>query len=217
MLFSVSSRGTVFGLLQKLFAGFVFVLVNGVRACVRLYELVVELGKLLFGNLIHLDCENGFLAFQVFSLIVVGETNGYILLVADFQSDDLLFETGYETAAAEDEVVLFRGAARKLFAVYRAGEVDVYFIAVFRRPVLDFDFGSVALQKLLTSASTSASVTLYSYFLIFKPLYEAILTSGFTGTSAISVTPLPSVISPTESSGSPTAVKFSFSFSRIEK
>ena len=82
------------------------------------------------------DREHGGLAFEFFRLIIFGESDVDIFLLADIHAHDLLFESFDEGMAAENERVALRRAAFEFDAVHAARKIDDHAVAVFRRAAL---------------------------------------------------------------------------------
>ena len=70
--------------------------------------------------------EHGSLASQVLSVILLGEGDVQILLLADLHADHLILEAGDEGVAADDQGLILSGAALKGHAVHRAGIVQLH-------------------------------------------------------------------------------------------
>ena len=97
---------------------------------VVLGEIVVHGGQLLILDLVALDMEHHVLAGQVLGVIVLGEGQLQIPLLAGADADKLFLESGDEAAGAQHQVVALGRAAVKGDAVLGAGIVDVHGIAV---------------------------------------------------------------------------------------
>ena len=95
----------------------------------------------------ELDLEDGVLALEVLSLILLGELDVDIEFVAGVVADDLLLKAGDEVAGAELEVIFLRLAALERFAVAEALEVDDDGVAVLSGTILDGDHTAVALTN----------------------------------------------------------------------
>ena len=124
------------GLLIRVFlqtlADGLFILVKRVELGHVLGELVVQLGKLLFLDLAALNVEHGGLAGQILSLIILGEGDVDVLLLAGGHADDLLLEAGDEHLGAQDQIMPLALAALKGNAVHAALEVDDRRVAFLR-------------------------------------------------------------------------------------
>ena len=74
--------------------------------------------------------EDGGLAGQFLGLVGIGEGDVQVLFFADGHADHLILKTGDEGAAADDQGLVFGGAALKGDAVHGAGIVQVDGVAV---------------------------------------------------------------------------------------
>lgn len=75
-------------------------LVESVVLADVLGKVVVQLGQLLVLDLMQLDLEGGVLAGQLLSLVLLGELDVDVELLAGLVADDLLLEAGDEGAGA---------------------------------------------------------------------------------------------------------------------
>ena len=105
-------------------------LVQGVVLADVLGEIVIQFGQLLVLDLVQLDLEGGVLASQLLSLVLLGELDVDVELLAGLVADDLLLETGDEGAGAQHQRVVLGLAALESDAVNEALEVNVNGVAV---------------------------------------------------------------------------------------
>ena len=125
----------------------VAILGDGILLGYILDEIIVYLGELLGLDLMELDLENSVLALEVLRLILLGELDVDIELVAGVVADDLLLKAGDEVAGAELEVIFLRLAALERLAVAEALEVDDNGVAVLCGTILNGDHAAVALTN----------------------------------------------------------------------
>ena len=93
--------------------------------------------------------EHSVLAGQVVGMILLGELNAQVALLADVHAHHLLFKAGDEHARADRQGLTLRGAALKGDAIHAAGVVQVYDIAVFNGAVGHILGGARALHIVL--------------------------------------------------------------------
>ena len=105
-------------------------LVESVVLADVLGKVVVQLGQLLVLDLMQLDLEGGVLAGQLLSLVLLGELDVDVELLAGLVADDLLLKAGDEGAGAQHQRVVLGLAALESDAVHEALEVDVNGVAV---------------------------------------------------------------------------------------
>ena len=110
-------------------------LVEGVVPACLDREVVVELGQPLLLDLLDVDGEDGVLAGQVLGLVVVGEGDLDLALLAGRDAAQLLLEARDQPAGAELGDVTARVAARELLAVDPADEVHHDEVTVGRVPL----------------------------------------------------------------------------------
>ena len=78
----------------------------------------------------QLDLEDSGLASQLSSLVLLGEGDVDVELLASSVADDLVLEAGDEAAAAQGQAVVLSLAALECDAIHKALEVDVHDVAV---------------------------------------------------------------------------------------
>ena len=78
----------------------------------------------------QLDLEDSRLASQLGSLILLGEGDVDVKLLASGVADDLILKAGDEAAAAQGQAVVLSLAALESDTVHKALEVDIHDIAV---------------------------------------------------------------------------------------
>ena len=105
-------------------------LLEGVVLADVLGEIIVQLGQLLVLDLMQLDLEGGVLAGQLLSLILLGELDIDIKLLASLVADNLLLEAGDEGAAAQHQRVVLSLAAVEGNAINKALKVDIHGVTV---------------------------------------------------------------------------------------
>ena len=93
------------------------VVVYGVELRDILYGLVVESGNVLYGRAVQNDFEFSVLTCEVFSMVIFRELDFYDFGLARLHADHLIFETGNERAAAENNRIILSGTAFELYAV----------------------------------------------------------------------------------------------------
>ena len=157
--------------------GFIFI------QCVEfgniLREFIVESGELLELQGIELRLEDGFLSRKIFCVIVLGEGDLDIKLVTGFLADDLLFEAGDEGTRAERQVVLFRLAALKGYAVDRTFVIDIGNVALLSRSVGHIDGAGISLAGVLKLFVNVLLRYADSLLLGFDPVVTFNLNVGF--------------------------------------
>ena len=104
--------------------------VEGVVLADVLGKVVIQLRQLLVLDLMQLDLEGGVLAGQFLSLVLLGELDVDVELLAGLVADDLLLKAGDEGAGAQHQRVVLSLAALESNAVNEALEVDVNGVAV---------------------------------------------------------------------------------------
>ena len=112
-------------------------------------ELVIQLGQLLAGDGVQLHMEHRVLALEVLGVILLGEGDVQIALLADGHAHHLLLEAGDEVARADHQRLMLGGAAGKRHAIHRAGVVQLSLVAVFQRAVGHVHAAGHALALLL--------------------------------------------------------------------
>mmetsp|Transcript_14379 Transcript_14379/g.17341 ORF Transcript_14379/g.17341 Transcript_14379/m.17341 type:complete len:318 (+) Transcript_14379:424-1377(+) len=87
-------------------------------------EVVIDIRCLRRADLMHFDFEHGVFAGEVFSLIVFRKRDIDFSLVAGFDADQLIFEAWNERVGANDQRVLFSGAAFEWLAIKLAEKIN---------------------------------------------------------------------------------------------
>ena len=87
-------------------------------------KVIIQLRQFLILDLMKLDFEGGILASQLFRLVLLGELNVHIELVACLMADNLLLEAGNEGTAAQHQCVVLGFAALERLAVHKALKID---------------------------------------------------------------------------------------------
>ena len=105
-------------------------LVQGVVLADVLGEIVIQFGQLLVLDLVQLDLEGGILASQLLSLVLLGELDVDVKLLAGSVANDLLLEAGDEGTAAQHQRVVLSLAAVESNAIDKALEVDIHSVTV---------------------------------------------------------------------------------------
>ena len=105
-------------------------LVQGVVLADVLGEIVIQFGQLLVLDLVQLDLEGGVLASQLLSLVLLGELDVDVELLAGSVANDLLLEAGDEGTAAQHQRVVLSLAAVESNAIDKALEVDIHSVTV---------------------------------------------------------------------------------------
>ena len=112
-----------------------------------LSEIVVKLGKLDLVNRVELYLEYCCLSCKLSCVILGGEGNVYIELVANVLAHNLLLKAGNELTGAKEKGLLLSCAAVKKNAVNRTGIVDDNVVAALSSSVCDFDLAGVSLTN----------------------------------------------------------------------
>ena len=105
-------------------------LVQSVVLADVLGEIVIQLGQFLVLDLVQLDLEGGILASQLLSLVLLGELDVDVELLAGSVANDLLLEAGDEGTAAQHQRVVLSLAAVESNAIDKALEVDIHSVTV---------------------------------------------------------------------------------------
>ena len=134
-------------------------------------ELVVKFRKLLMRDRVDLHVEYGVLAFELFCVVFGGEGDVDILFLADVHADELLFKARDKGLGADDELLAFGRAAVEFHAVYRAGVIQVHFIAInyTARSVISIE-RAICFCSCFRRASSSSLVTVCRVRVISTPL-----------------------------------------------
>ena len=143
------------------------VLVEGVELADVLYELVVNIRKLLALQLVQLALEYSRLASEVLSLVVLGECNVYVELLTDVLSNDLILETGDKGTGTQLQGELLALAALESNAVQESLEVDNSGIAVLCSSVLNGDASCISVAYLFDLCVNSSVIYILGCFLNF--------------------------------------------------
>ena len=142
-------------------------------------EIVVKLGKLLVRDRVDLYVENGVLALQVFGVVLHGEGDGDVLLLADVHADELLLKARDEGLGADHELLAFGRAAVELHAVHGAGIIERSLRRRLpRRGLQPATRRAICFCSCFRRASSSSLVTACSVREISTPLYVAELDLG---------------------------------------
>ena len=155
-------------------------LLQGVVLGAVLGQLVVQSGQLLVLDLVQLDLEDGGLAGQLLGLVLLGEGDVDVELIAGGVAHDLVLEAGDEAAAAQGQVVVLRLAALKGHAVGEALEVDVHDVAVLSG-ALAGQLAGVALLHALELGVHSGLLNSMDRFLNGQTAVSAQLDLGLDG------------------------------------
>ena len=105
-------------------------LIEGVILADVLGKVVVQRGQFLVLHVVQLDLEGSVLAGQLLSLVLLGELDVDVELLAGLVADDLLLEAGDEGAGAQHQRVVLGLAALESDAINEALEVDVNGVTV---------------------------------------------------------------------------------------
>ena len=89
----------------------------------------------------NFDLENNGLARKVFRMVILGEGDVDVTLVADVHADHLLFKSGNEGAGTDFELIAFGSAAFELFIAHEARKIEGYDIALTNGTILNGCFG----------------------------------------------------------------------------
>ena len=155
-------------------------LLQGVVLGAVLGQLVVQSGQLLVLDLVQLDLEDSGLAGQLIGLILLGEGDVDVELLAGAVTHDLILEAGDEAAAAQGQVVVLGLAALKGHPVGEALEVDVHDVAVFSG-TLAGQLTGVALLHTLELGVHSGLLNSMDGFLHGQTVVSAQLDFGLDG------------------------------------
>ena len=112
-----------------------------------LSEIVVKLGKLDLVDGVELYLEYCSLASELFGMILGGECNAYVELVADVLANDLLLKAGDKLTGAKEKGLLFSCAAVKENTVNRTGIVDDNVVAIVSCSICDLELAGVSLTN----------------------------------------------------------------------
>ena len=95
--------------------------------------------------------EHRVLALEILGVILLGEGDVQVALLADGHAHHLLLEAGDEVARANDQRLMLGGAAGKRHAIHRAVIVQLGLVAVFQRAVGHIHAAGHALALLLNT------------------------------------------------------------------
>ena len=93
----------------------------------------------------ELNLEHGGLALELLGVVVLGERDIHVELVADAVAHNLILKAGNKLAGAQGQLVIVGFAAVKLFAVHIAVEINGDDVAVLSSAALHCDDAGVAL------------------------------------------------------------------------
>ena len=128
------------------------VLVQGVKLADVLGELVVHSGQLLGLDFMELNLKHGGLALELLGVVVLGEGDVHVELVAHAVAHHLVLKAGDELAGAQGQLVVVGLAAAKLLAVQVAVEIDGDDVAVLSGAALYGNHAGVALAHAVNLA-----------------------------------------------------------------
>ncbi len=129
------------GALFKIAANVSGVFVNGGAFGNILNEFIIQFGNVFFGDCVNLDLENNGLARKVFRMVILGEGDVDVTLVADVHADHLLFKSGNEGAGTDFELIAFGSAAFELLIAHESRKIEGYDIALTNGTILNGCFG----------------------------------------------------------------------------
>ncbi len=118
----------------------------------------------------QLDLEDSSLASQLSSLILGGEGDVHVELLAGGVANDLLLEAGDEAAAAQSQVVVLSLAALECDTVHKALEVDINDIAILSSALTGQLTGIALLHNASAQRPQPSSVTVWTVFSTVRPL-----------------------------------------------
>ena len=121
--------------LQKLLLLVLFPLCHGVLLGDVLDELVVDLRQLLLLDGLHLAGKDGGLALEILGMILLGEGDVDVLLLAGIDTHQLLLEAGDEGVGADVQGLILGGAALEGHAVHLAAVIEDDPIPVLHGPI----------------------------------------------------------------------------------